>query len=149
VRRVTRDEAWSEPRNPATYDGSRTDESAATTKCQDRRDTEADGAIDLADFSCSSKIDNDEANPKSACQDGIDNDEDGLVDRIDPGCSNNQDNSEGDEPALLEIGVECVFDNQDGSFTAYFGYENLTSSETQVVSNPSAGSINEFSAGSL
>ena|GEM_PF-3022499 len=123
------------------------DETNPKAQCQDGIDNDGDGAIDMADFSCSGNQDNDEANPKSSCQDGIDNDQDGLVDTSDPGCSNNQDNNEGDEPALLEVGLECVFDNQDGSFTAYFGYENRTAREIQVVTNPSAGTVNEFAPG--
>jgi hypothetical protein len=124
------------------------DEMNPKSQCQDGIDNDGDGAIDMADFSCSGNQDNDEANPKSSCQDGVDNDQDGLVDTNDPGCSNNQDNNEGDEASLLEVGLECVFDNQDGTFTAYFGYENRTSGEIQVISNPATGTLNEFSPSS-
>jgi hypothetical protein len=123
------------------------DEANPKSQCQDGIDNDADGAIDRADFSCSSNQDNDESDPKSSCQDGLDNDNDGAVDTNDPGCSNQQDNNEGDEPSLLEIGVECVSNNQDGTFTAYFGYENLANRELVVVSNSSAGTVNEFSPG--
>ena len=123
------------------------DETNPKAQCQDGIDNDADGAIDRADFSCSSNQDNDESDPKSNCQDGIDNDSDGLVDLEDPGCSDNQDNNEGDEPSLLEVGVECVYDNQNGTFTAYFGYDNRTSRELVVTSNPSSGTANEFSPG--
>jgi len=125
------------------------DETNPKAQCQDGIDNDGDGAIDLADFSCgNNRQRNDELNPKAQCQDGVDNDQDGLVDTNDPGCSNNQDNNEGDEAALLDIGVECVFDNQDGSFTAYFGYENRAAGEIQVVSDPGAATQNEFSPGS-
>ncbi len=123
------------------------DETNPKAQCQDGIDNDSDGATDVADFSCSGNQDNDEANPRSQCQDGIDNDQDSLVDTKDPGCSNNQDNNEGDEQALLEVGLECVFDNQDGSFTAYFGYENRTARDIQVVSDPSTGTVNEFGPG--
>ncbi len=124
------------------------DETNPKSQCQDGIDNDGDGAADMADFSCSGKQDNDEANPKSSCQDGIDNDQDGSIDTKDPGCSNNQDNDEGDEPSLVEVGVECVFDNQDGSFTAYFGYENRTNRDLEVISNLNTGTINEFAPGS-
>jgi uncharacterized repeat protein (TIGR01451 family) len=69
--------------------------SAAVTQCRDGIDNDGDGAVDSADFSCSSPDDNDETNPKAQCQDGIDNDGDGLADfPQDPGCQSRQDNDE-------------------------------------------------------
>lgn len=75
-------------------------------QCADGVDNDRDGAVDLADFSCSSTTDNDEANPKSQCQDGIDNDSDGLVDLNDPGCTSNQGNSEGAATSECQDGVD-------------------------------------------
>lgn len=75
-------------------------------QCADGVDNDHDGAVDLADFSCSSTTDNDEANPKSQCQDGIDNDSDGLVDLNDPGCSSKQGNSEGSATSECQDGVD-------------------------------------------
>ena len=51
-----------------------------TTQCADGIDNDNDGAVDLADFSCSSGTDTDETYPKAECQDGIDNDGDGKID---------------------------------------------------------------------
>ena len=52
-----------------------------------------------ADFSCTSKEDNDETNLKAQCQDSIDNDSDGAVDSNDFSCASRQDNDESDPKA--------------------------------------------------
>ena len=126
-------------------------ESDGTSQCQDTLDNDNDGAIDFPnDFSCTSRQDNDETNIKSQCQDGLDNDTDGLIDLVDPGCSNAQDNNESDEPTQITTAVECVFNNQDGTKTAYFSYTNTTQSEITVVANSNGSTVNNFiSAGGI
>ena len=120
-------------------------ESDGTSQCQDTLDNDNDGAIDFPnDFSCTSRQDNDETNIKSQCQDGLDNDTDGLIDLVDPGCSNAQDNNESDEPTQITTAVECVFNNQDGTKTAYFSYTNTTQSEITVVANSNGSTVNNF-----
>lgn len=129
--------------------GSRTrnDEANPKAQCQDGIDNDRDGAIDLGDFSCSSNQDNDEASPNSQCQDGQDNDSDGAVDTVDPGCDGPQDNNESGEPTRVSVGVECVFDNQDGTYTAYFGYENTSGQVLDVTTSGDGRTRNEFSPG--
>ena len=126
-------------------------EGDGTSQCQDTLDNDNDGAIDFPnDFSCTSRQDNDETNIKSQCQDGLDNDTDGLIDLVDPGCSNAQDNNESDEPTQITTAVECVFNNQDGTKTAYFSYTNTTQSEITVVANSNGSTVNNFiSAGGI
>jgi len=126
-------------------------ESDGTSQCQDTLDNDNDGAIDFPnDFSCTSRQDNDETNIKSQCQDGLDNDTDGLIDLVDPGCSNAQDNNESDEPTQITTAVDCVFNNQDGTKTAYFSYTNTTQSEITVVANSNGSTVNNFiSAGGI
>ena len=120
-------------------------EGDGTSQCQDTLDNDNDGAIDFPnDFSCTSRQDNDETNIKSQCQDGLDNDTDGLIDLVDPGCSNAQDNNESDEPTQITTAVECVFNNQDGTKTAYFSYTNTTQSEITVVANSNGSTVNNF-----
>ncbi len=112
-------------------------ESDGTAQCQDSIDNDSDGAIDFPnDYSCSSKSDNDEAGPKSQCQDGIDNDGDGLIDLNDPSCSDNQDNNESDGSKNIIPVAECVTENSDGTYTAYFGYDNLNA--TSMIIDPAA-----------
>ncbi|MFB6181333.1 MAG: carboxypeptidase-like regulatory domain-containing protein [Candidatus Magasanikbacteria bacterium] len=57
------------------------------TQCNDGKDNDGDGKIDLNDPGCSSKSDNNEYQVGlTKCNDGRDNDGDGLVDFADPGC---------------------------------------------------------------
>jgi hypothetical protein len=123
------------------------DEGNPKAQCQDGIDNDNDGAIDRADFSCSSNQDNNEGDPQAACQDGVDNDQDGLIDTLDPGCSDSQDNDESGEAAKIAVGVECVFDNQDGTYTAYFGYNNTTNAELDVVTTDGRITRNDFAPG--
>ena len=116
-------------------------------QCKDGKDNDSDGLVDLADPGCTNADDRDESDGTSQCQDRRDNDGDGLIDAADPGCSNPQDNNEGDEVAKLQAAVECVYNNLDGTFTAYFGYDNLTGQQTTVANNQAAGTINAFSPG--
>ncbi len=119
-------------------------EGDGTSACQDRIDNDNDGLIDLADPGCSSPQDLNEGDGTSACQDKVDNDGDGLVDLADPGCANPQDGNEVDEVSKLQVTTECVYDNKDGTFTAYFGYENLLGAETTVVSDSAKNTVNAF-----
>lgn len=139
---------WDDIKVPSSYNPNLDNEARATTQCQDGIDNDGDGAVDQADFSCGgNKQRNDEALPKSQCQDGVDNDSDGVSDTLDPGCSDAQDNDESGEPTQLSVGVECVFDNQDGTYTAYFGYNNTTATELDVSTSTTGSTRNEFSPG--
>ena len=66
-----------------------------STVCKDGIDNDGDGSIDLADFGCSSLIDNNEINNGATeCSDGIDNDNDGFIDQDDSNCISRNDDSE-------------------------------------------------------
>jgi len=121
------------------------DEYDSQTQCSDGIDNDGDGAIDLADFSCSNAWDDDESKPRSQCQDGVDNDGDGAVDLADLGCSNSQDNDECNDVSAVKLGLDCVRDNMNGTYTAYFGYEYLGSQVIQVTTNPALGTQNDIS----
>ena len=71
------------------------------------------------------------------CSDGVDNDSDGDVDGADPGCGSPNDTSETDEAdGPLAVMLEGIYDNQDGSYTAYLSYLNTTDGPLVVpVSN--------------
>jgi hypothetical protein len=80
--------------------------------------------------------------PPPGCADGLDNDGDSLVDQADPGCFTDpldpgtfdgRRNNEATDPiALLTVSGECVQDNKDGSFIAYFSYENFSKAQLVV-----------------
>jgi hypothetical protein len=111
-------------------DRQKNDESTPKAQCQDGLDNDSDGAIDTADFSCGgNKQKNDESTPKSQCQDGLDNDRNNLIDLNDPGCTNAQDNDESGTSSIIAIATECVLENADGSYSAYFSYVNPTSKD--------------------
>jgi hypothetical protein len=120
------------------------DECDGKTQCSDGIDNDRDGAIDLADYSCSNAGDDDESYPKSQCQDGIDNDADGLVDLSDPGCSTSQDNDECNDAQAVKLGLDCVYNNRDGTYTAYFGYEYLGGQALEVLTNTALGTQNDI-----
>ena len=120
------------------------DEYDAKTQCSDGIDNDRDGASDLADYSCSNAWDDDESYPKSQCQDGVDNDADGLTDLSDPGCSTSQDNDECDDAQAVRLGLDCVHNNRDGTYTAYFGYEYLGGDTLEVVTNANLGTQNDI-----
>ena len=120
------------------------DEYDAKTQCSDGIDNDCDGASDLADYSCSNAWDDDESYPKSQCQDGIDNDADGLTDLSDPGCSTSQDNDECNDAQAVRLGLDCVHNNRDGTYTAYFGYEYLGGDTLEVVTNSNLGTQNDI-----
>ena len=68
------------------------------------------------------------------CSDGKDNDGDSFVDLNDPDCGDSNDTSEtGTGPSILPI-VECVQNDKNGTYTAYFGYESTLSVVTTVPS---------------
>jgi hypothetical protein len=135
---------WKDPGNSATYDRTRNNEAVATTQCQDTVDNDKDGLVDMKDPGCSAPSDNDETNTTTQCSDKIDNDDDNAIDLKDPGCSDANDNDESDEPSLLTVGVECIADNTDGTKTAYFSYNNTTTSDLSVTTNEAEGTLNEF-----
>ncbi len=70
-----------------------------------------------------------------------------MVDTLDPGCDDSQDDYESGETAKVTVGVECVFDNQDGTYTAYFGYNNTTNTELDIVTTGAGVTRNDFSPG--
>lgn len=67
---------------------------AGVAQCNDKKDNDLDGQIDLNDPGCSSRKDTSELNPNIQCDDGIDNDGDGKIDMQDAGCSSPTDNDE-------------------------------------------------------
>lgn len=122
------------------------DEETPKAQCQDGVDNDKDGLNDLEDPGCSSNQDNNESDGTTQCQDGKDNDADGAVDGNDPGCDSPKDNDEQDSAHGIMPIAECVFDNHDGTYTAWFGYENLNSAPlTIAVGNAAASGINAFS----
>lgn len=119
------------------------DEATPKSQCQDGIDNDGDGAVDLADFSCGgNRQKNDEASPKPQCDDGRDNDGNSLVDLNDPGCSGKQDNEETGGQSAITSAVECVFNNANGTKTAYFSFVNTG----QAVST---GFSSSFSTGAV
>ena len=102
------------------------DESNIKAACQDGIDNDGDGFIDGNDSDCSSSQGNSEQRVLTECNDRLDNDGDGLIDIVDPGCSSSDDTTEDAAAGTLKLFTECVQDNRDGSYTAYFGYENST-----------------------
>jgi hypothetical protein len=120
-------------------------EGDGTSQCQDKLDNDNDGLTDLADPGCSNAQDNNEGDGTSACQDKVDNDGDGLIDLADPGCANAQDTNEVDDISRLQLTTECVFNNLDGTYTAYFGYENLLGVQTTVTEDAARSTGNSFS----
>ena len=145
---------WKNPGDPTTYNPFGGPESSATTQCQDTKDNDGDSLIDAKDPGCfkdpkdpatyDRTRNNEAANKATQCSDKIDNDNDNAIDLKDPGCSDANDDDESDEPSLLTIGVECVADNTDGTRTAYFSYNNTTTSDLTVVTNETEGTLNEF-----
>jgi len=56
------------------------------TECDDSRDNDGDGYVDLTDPGCISKDDESELDLTKECDDQIDNDNDGYVDMKDNSC---------------------------------------------------------------
>ncbi len=89
------------------------------------------------------------ATPVPQCSDSRDNDSDTFIDLNDPGCSGPDDNDETDRPSTLFPAVDCVFDNQDGTFTAVFGYQNSGAAVVSIPVGTSTQGINGFSPGEV
>ena len=121
----------------------------ATTQCSDGIDNDGDGFSDLNDFSCGgSALDTDETNPRSQCQDTSDNDGDSLIDLLDFGCSNSQDNSENSAGSTdLILSLTGIYDNRDGSCTAYFGYQSSATTNVTIAAGSNGATKNFFSPG--
>jgi len=70
--------------------------------CDNGRDDDGDGAIDLADPGCADRADPDESDdpPPAQCSNGVDDDEDGAIDLADRGCGSALDDDESDDPPL-------------------------------------------------
>jgi hypothetical protein len=142
---------WSNPKDPTTFDPKLNDEGKATTQCQDGVDNDKDGVTDRDDPGCwrnpndpttfEPKL-NDEGRATTQCQDKADNDGDVLIDQADPGCwdvelkpesYNPRRNSEvQSDVAKLTLSAECVLNNKNGTYTAYFSYVNSASQELTV-----------------
>jgi len=74
-------------------------------ECNDERDNDADGDVDLADIGCEEGLDDSELDPMEVpeCADGIDNDEDGEIDwPADPDCRGAGDVEATTDPHLSE-----------------------------------------------
>ena len=64
------------------------------SQCNDGKDNDQDGKIDMNDPGCSSKTDNNEyVHNSNQCNDGKDNDGDGRVDLNDPSCTSESSNT--------------------------------------------------------
>jgi len=126
-------------------DKTKNDESTPKSQCQDGLDNDADGLTDMKDPGCSTPQDNNESDGTSQCQDKVDNDGDGQLDLDDPGCSDPSDNDESNPGAAVTIKGECVGSNGDGTYTAYFSYENSGTGAIDIVDNAAAKSVNVFS----
>ena len=75
--------------------------------CNDGKDNDGDGKIDLQDPGCTSATDTDETDPVAQCQDGIDNDGDGATDfPQDFSCSSATDNDETNPKAACQDGTD-------------------------------------------
>jgi len=84
----------------------------------------------------------------SQCSDGADNDGDGDIDVEDSGCDNPQDTSEvDDQEAPLTVTVEGIYDNQDGTYMAYFSYLNSTDGPLEAPAGAGPITKNFFSPG--
>lgn len=111
--------------DPGCWDPS--DDTENTPQCSDNRDNDHDGLIDVADPGCDGPTDDSEDNPE--CADNKDNDGDGKIDYpADPGCTNTGDPDESDSVSPLDPLVNCVANNGNGTYTAYFSYQNNSGS---------------------
>jgi hypothetical protein len=120
-------------------------------QCADGKDNDNDGKIDFpADPGCANVSDDNEGDePKFQCSDKIDNDGDGWIDfPEDTGCTSAEDNDESNPINPITPTVSCLFDNGDGSSTAFFGYENSSSQVVEIAAGTSDRvNINAFSPG--
>ena len=84
--------------------------------CDDGKDNDFDGLIDLDDPGCENGGDGDETDPPAPpqCDDGIDNDGDMLIDLDDPACSRPDDNDEAADPPPPPACADGVDNDQDG-----------------------------------
>ncbi len=86
----------------------------ALAACEDGRDNDGDGDIDLDDPGCDSLADDDEGDEvRAACDNGVDDDGDGDIDGDDRGCADADDDDESDDPP-----TQCangVDDDDDGA----------------------------------
>ncbi len=72
--------------------------------------------------------------PPPQCSDGIDNDGDGTMDfPADASCTSSTDDKESDGLADIIPLVNCVTSNVDGSFTAFFGYNNKNTAPVSIA----------------
>lgn len=121
------------------------DERNPLSQCQNQIDDDGDGLVDLGDPGCSGKQDNSESDKTTQCQNGIDDDNDGFIDLNDPDCDSKQDDSEQGGAAIILPIVECVQNNKNGTYTAYFGYSSsLTASTTIPTGITSSGGKRAF-----
>jgi hypothetical protein len=83
------------------------------------------------------------------CQDGLDNDGDGFIDIMDVGCEDESDTSEVDtDPKTpFVVTLEGVYDNKNGTYTAYFSYANRLGKPLSVRIGNAADEKNFFSPG--
>ena len=97
----------------ASYGSVQSQRLAADFACDDERDNDGDGLVDLAqDPGCSGVFDESEQDPSLACDDGLDNDGDGVADTAeDPGCAGPTDESEQDPSVACDDGLD---DDGDG-----------------------------------
>ena len=92
------DDGYGEEYVPPEYPDDGYGEVYNPSQCNDHRDNDNDGLVDMNDPGCDSPQDDDESNPvippAPQCSDNQDNDGDGFVDMNDPGCSSPLDDDE-------------------------------------------------------
>lgn len=82
------------------------------------------------------------------CNDSLDNDDDGLIDLLDPDCISPTTAREGSRSSLSVV-LEGIYDNKNGSFSAYFSYQNDTGRTLLAPIGDTSTVRNFFSPGPL
>jgi hypothetical protein len=92
-------------------DDDESDDPVTYPQCNDGKDNDGDGKVDMLDPGCDSPTDDDEFNYWTQCDDGIDNDGDGKVDfPEDPGCTSLLDDLEFNSDAQCSDNIDNDLD---------------------------------------
>ena len=81
------------------------------------------------------------------CSDGIDNNGNGLIDLADPGCNNSAQtpNENGAQTTSgVVITLAGIYDNKDGTYTAYINYNNTTGGQVTLPAGVNGATQNYF-----
>ncbi len=110
-------------------------------QCQNGRDDDGDGLVDMNDPGCSTPDDNNEAD-EPQCSDRRDNDGDGLIDfPFDPGCVNAADNDEFNQAQTVDLSVNksgppAIVRGQTIFYTIQFGNSGTAQATNVVITDP-------------